>query len=129
MVIRAPNASRRQRAVLTTELLIAIGILTTAVLPLAYGWQQERKLLRAHYHHAVVMQIVDGEMEILAAGEWRGVREGQQPYPVRAEAARNLPPGRFVLTRHGETLRLAWQPDKPDHGGKVVREIRLPATP
>ena len=127
MVIQPPSTRRRQRAALMTDATFAIGILALAVLPLAYSFNQERKLLRAHYQHAVAMQIVDGEMEILAAGEGRAAREGHQPWPVRAEAAKNLPPGRFLLTRRGDLLRLEWQPDKAGHGGKVVRETQLQA--
>ena len=124
MVIHPDKKLSRQRGALTTELLIACAILATAVLPMAFSVSQDGKLLRAHYNHAVAMQIVDGEMEILAAGEWRGFREGEQPYSVRAESAKNLPAGRFMLTRRGDQLRLEWLPDKPRHGAKVVREAR-----
>jgi hypothetical protein len=61
-------------------------------------------------------------MEILVAGEWRKYREGTQPLTVRAESARNLPPGRFLLSREEKRLRLEWRPDKLGQGGTVTRE-------
>ena len=78
------------------------------------------------YHQAVAMAIVDGEMEVLSVGRWRQIPMGTHPYRVRAEAARNLPPGDFILTREENRLRLAWHSDRPHAGGRIVREITLP---
>lgn len=117
------NHSRLQRAgALSAELAVAMAILAAVMIPLSFAFQQEMKLCRAHYRDAVVMEIVDGEMEILAAGEWRAFKEGVQSYPVRAEAAKNLPPGKFVLTVSGKKLRLEWRPDRPHGGRKMLRE-------
>ncbi|MBI3877208.1 MAG: hypothetical protein HY300_14840 [Verrucomicrobia bacterium] len=116
----------RQRGALHADMVVAIALLMAVALPLTVSSVNEQKLLRAEYHHAVAMGIVDGEMEILAVGEWRAWTEGAHNYPVRAEAAKNLPPGRFVLTRGANTLRLEWLPEKPAHTGKIAREIRLP---
>ena len=107
---------------MNADLLIALAIFATAMLPLAYGWVKEQRVMRAHYWHAVALEIVDGEMEILVAGEWRAFAEGAQPYAVKATASKNLPPGQFTLTRTGRTLRLEWQPAQRGQGGKVVRE-------
>ncbi|NBV21969.1 MAG: hypothetical protein EBS05_08620 [Proteobacteria bacterium] len=92
------------------------------MLPLSFSFYGEQKLLRSHYHHAVAMEIVDGEMEILVAGEWQAMPEGTQAYAVKAGATKSLPPGKFTLTRTGKALRLEWVPDKGGSGGKVVRE-------
>jgi hypothetical protein len=108
------------------ELVVALGILTTAVIPLGAILVHERNLCRAYYYRAVAMEVVDGEMEVLVAGEWRAAQAGSQPYTVRAEAAKNLPPGRFVLTVQEKRLRLEWTPDNPRSGGKVVREAAVP---
>ncbi len=104
------------------DLLVAMAIIAVAMIPLSAGFMTEQKVLRAHYWHAVAMEIVDGEMEILVAGEWRALPEGTQAYPVKAGAAKNLPPGRFTLTRTGKSLRLEWTPDKGGSGGIVARE-------
>jgi len=109
----------------TAELIVAMGILVLAMLPVSYGFLQERRLSRAYYFRAIAMEVVDGEMEVLLAGEWRQFSEGPQTYAVRAEAARNLPLGKFVLTRRGERIRLEWLPQKPNQGGRVTREADM----
>ena len=64
----------------------------------AYSFASERRLARAYYQRAVAMEIVDGEMEVLLAGEWRDFPPGTQDYRVHCGAATNLPPGRFILS-------------------------------
>jgi len=124
MVTRNLNHPR-ERGVLMTEMVVAMAIIIIAVLPLAYSIGYEQRLLRIEYNKAIAMEIVDGEMEVLAAGEWRAFREGTQPYPVHADAAKNLLPGGFALTITGKHLRLEWQPAKKGEGGKVVREVTI----
>lgn len=122
MVTRIQNHSR-VRGMLMTEMVVAMAIIVIAVLPLAFSIGYEQRLLRIEYNKAVVMEIVDGEMEVLAAGEWRAFKEGTQPYPIHAGAAKDLLPGKFELTITGRHLRLEWQPAKSGEGGKVVREV------
>ena len=107
---------------LMIELMPALGILVTGILPLSYVYVREQRAVRSYYWRAVAMEMVDSELEVLAAGEWRSFADGAQPYRVRAAAARNLPPGAFQLTRTGQRLRLEWLPAKPASGGVVVRE-------
>jgi len=108
---------------LLTELVVAIAILLIAVVPFGYSFLQDARWLRANYQHAVAMEIVDGEMEILAAGEWRGYPEGTRPYTVHAAAAKNLPPSHFEFTRTGNHLRLEWKTDELQGTPPVVREV------
>jgi hypothetical protein len=82
----------------------------------------EQHVCRVYYWRAVAMETVDGEMEVLAAGEWRDFDEGTTSYTVHAESAKYLPPGKFTLTVHGPRLRLEWRPDKSRFGAPVVRE-------
>jgi hypothetical protein len=114
-----------QRAFLTTELLVAMALLVGALLPVAYAIASERRLARAYYQRAVAMEIVDGEIEVLAAGEWRAFAPGAHEYQVHAGAATNLPPGRFVLTIQTGKARLEWIPAVKMHGGAVVRETKV----
>lgn len=104
------------------ELVIAIGILTAAVLPLAYSFMDEQHQCHLAYIHGIAMEIVDGEMEALAAGEWHVFAEGTHDYVVHGGAVQNLPPGTFALTVQGKQLRLEWKPDSPRFGRPVVRE-------
>jgi len=102
-----------------------MGILTLTMLPLAFSFMQESRLCRAYYYKAIAMEIVDGEMEVLAAGEWRAFKPGQQDYRVSCTSATNLPPGTFHLTLTDERVRLEWSPTAHGHGGPVVREVNL----
>ena len=115
-----------QTGALMIELLVAIALLTGAILPLAYSFASEKRLARASYQRAVAMEIVDGEMEILAAGEWMRFMQGSQDYQVRAASATNLPPGRFILSVTPSRLRLEWRPEIKMHGGGVSREMKRP---
>jgi hypothetical protein len=116
------QSDRRKRGALSTELVVAIAILVAVTLPLSYGWIREARALRAGYWRAVAVEIVDGELEVLAAGEWRHFAPGSQPYPVTARAATNLPPGKFALTLENRHVRLEWKSDRHLGIGAVVRE-------
>ncbi|NOS69803.1 MAG: hypothetical protein HOP33_07725 [Verrucomicrobia bacterium] len=123
MVIR--SRKRRERGSLMTEMLVAIALLAGTLLPLAYSIASERKTARAYYQRAVAMEIVDGEMETLVAGNPHGLAPGTRDYAVHALAATNLPPGGFLLTVTTNGLRLEWKPVVKDHGGPVVREVKF----
>ena len=110
---------------LMTEWVVAMGIFSLACLPLAFEFIQEIKLARACYQRAVAMSIVDGEMEVLAAGEWRAFKSGKQTYTVTAASATNLPPGEFTLTVADDRVRLEWLPKDRGQGGTVAREVKL----
>jgi hypothetical protein len=107
------------------EVLMAMTIVIIAVIPLSYTLTSDARLFRVTYQGAVAMEIVDGEIEILAAGGWRDIPEGSRPYTVHANAAGNLPPGQFVLTRAGNHLRLEWSPAKKSGIGPIVREVTV----
>ena len=118
-------SARRSRGFVTMELVAAIGILGAAMLPLAYSFLHEQKVCRAYYFRAVAMELIDGEMEVLAAGEWQSLPEGERVYAIRGESAKNLPAGKFTLTVAASRLRLQWRADKPGQGGTVSREVNL----
>ena len=124
MVIHA-HRTKRQSGVLMVEAAVAMAILTIAVLPLAFGLRSDSRLLRDTYQRAVAMEIVDGEIEVLAAGDWRNFPEGSSPYPVQAQAVASLPPGQFELTRQGNHVRLEWKPAAKSGVGAVMRETAV----
>ncbi|MFO1496945.1 MAG: hypothetical protein U1G07_00865 [Verrucomicrobiota bacterium] len=113
------------RGFVTLELIAAIGLLTAAMLPMAYSIIQEQRLARAYYYRALVMEIIDGEIEVLAAGQWRAYPVGRQSYTVHAAAATNLPPGVFTLNRQLGEVQLEWQPAKAGKGGRLTRAFPL----
>ena len=108
---------------LNIELVIAIAILAVVLLPLGGAWYHESRMLRAYYRDAVAMEILDGEMEVLAAGEWRSFPEGRLELKPTATAAKILPAGRFLFTREVKGIRLEWLPER---GRKMAREVKLP---
>ncbi len=123
--LRGDRTGLREQGALTTELVVSMAILAFTLIPLSFAFMQEVKVCRLYYYEAVAMEVVDGEMEVLAAGEWRAFSEGQHNYTVRAEAAKNLPAGRFLLSRADKVVRLEWRPDKPGSGRPVSREWRI----
>lgn len=123
MVTQFPSG--KQRGALITEWVVAMGILAVVMLPLAFSFNQESKLCRAAYFKAAALEIIDGEMEVLAAGEWRAYKPGPQEYSVSARAATNLPPGAFRLTLADGQARLEWIPKSRGHGATVAREVKL----
>ena len=65
------------------EMLVALGILTMAVIPISMSFAGEKREFGIYYHRALAMEAVDGEMEILRAGEWKSFPEGQQSYTMQ----------------------------------------------
>ncbi len=126
MVIRNKGFRLRQAGSLMIELLAAMTLLLGTLLPIAYSIVSERRLARAYYQRAVAMEIVDGEMEVLRAGAWRSLTPGTHDFPVKADAAKNLPPGKFLVSLEEHNLRLEWRPAAKHHGGTVIRKVTLP---
>ena len=107
------------------ELVMAIGIIVAVLIVVAYGFYHEQRVCRAYYYRAVAMETVDGEMEILAAGEWKTYAKGAHVYKPRSEAVSNLPAGAFVLDIKDKTVRLEWMTTGAGKGGSVVREVSI----
>jgi len=127
MVNRLPTnrRTRRESGALITEIVIAMAILVAAMMPLAYSYMDEQRMVRNLYQKSVAMEIIDGEMEILVAGEWRSFKEGTQPYPIETKTSKNLPHGTTTLTIEGKHLRLEWKPEKAVQGRAIVREATV----
>jgi hypothetical protein len=120
-----PSPRRRTGGFLEVDLLVGLAILSLAVVPLGFSFAHERRVLKIEYFRSVADEIVDGEMEILAAGDWKNYPDGAQNYSVHANAATVLPPGHFQLTKTGNHLRLEWNSDEKHGIGAVVREVTV----
>jgi hypothetical protein len=114
-----------QRGFLEVDLIVGLAILSLAIVPLGFSFAREQQVLKIEYARSVANEIVDGEMEILAAGDWKNFPDGSQNYSVHANAAASLPPGHFQLTKTGNHLRLEWNPDAKRGVGAVVRETTV----
>ena len=116
---------RSKRGFLEVDLLVGLAILSLAMVPLGYSFARERQVLKMEYFRSVANEIVDGEMEILAAGDGKNYSEGAQAYVIHSRAAASLPPGHFQLTKNGNHLRLGWTPDERRGVSAVVREVTI----
>ena len=123
---RPRRSALAERGMLITEAVVAMGILAAVLIPLSFIFYQETRLCRAYYYDAVALEVVDGEMEVLAAGEWRACNEGTHRYQPAAMAATNLPAGEFVLTHDGPRVQLEWRPAQRGRGRPIVREWTHP---
>jgi len=124
--LETPHAvSYKERGFLEVDLMIGLAILTLAIVPLGFAFAKERQVLKIEYARSVANEIVDGEMEILAAGYWKDFSDGAQNYSVHANAATGLPEGHFQLTKTGNHLRLEWNADEKRGIGAVVREVTV----
>jgi len=119
------KGSRSRRGLVMMDLVVAMAILSLAIVPLGFSFARERQMLKIEYLRGVANEIVDGEMEILAAGDWKNFPDGAQAYTVHSRAAASLPPGHFQLTKTGNHLRLEWLPEKRKGIGVVVREVTV----
>jgi hypothetical protein len=115
----------RENGFFEVDVAVALVILALAILPLGFAFMQEQKAIRVDYLRAVANEIVDGEMEILAAGDWKNFPDGSQAYKVHSHAAAGLPAGHFELTKTGKYLRLEWSPEGRTGIGVVSREVNL----
>ena len=125
MKTRCPSRFGTCAGALLAEAVVALAILAAVMLPLAFTFRQENHVCRDAYFKAVAMEVADGEMETLLAGEWRAFQPGRQPYPAKAPAATNLPPGEWMLTLDSPRLRLEWNPTLRHPAIAVVREAML----
>jgi hypothetical protein len=123
--LSSPISRHPAAGFLEVDMLVGLAILSLAIVPVGFSFARERQVLRIEYIHSVANEIVDGEMEILAAGGWKKYPDGAQNYSVHADAAASLPPGHFQLTKTGNHLRLEWNSDWKHSGIPVVREVTI----
>ena len=77
------------------------------------------------YQRAVINELVDGEMEVFAAGA-KNLANGKQILTVNSRALEKFPDGQFQLTKSENHLRLEWLPTEKCNLSPVVREVALP---
>jgi hypothetical protein len=126
MTIQIHPFGKSRRGILEIDLAMAMLILSVAIMPLAFSFVKEREVLRVDYCRAVADEVVDGEMEILAAGDWKNFPDGSNVYTVHSRAAVKLPAGHFELTKNAHHLRLEWIPTRRRGIGVVAREMTVP---
>jgi len=80
--------------------------------PLGFAFARERHVLKIEYCRSVANEIVDGEMEILAAGAAK--ESARRPANLFRSRQRRQPvaAGTFSIDQNANHLRLEWTPDK-----------------
>ncbi len=115
----------RRRAFLQLDVAVAITVLALVFIPLSISSSGDLDLARRHYFEAVALQLIDGEMDVLLAGERQKYTTGEHRITPVGESVQNLPEGEFVLTVHDQKLTLAWVPTKRAKWGRVERVVEL----
>ena len=123
-----PFRTHRHRGFLTTDAVVAMGVLCVVLLPLSMTLLPQQRLARDYYRQAVLMEVLDGELEVLRAGAWKEFGVGRHVYEAQAEAAQSLPEGEFTVIITESRVRLEWRPAPlPNRKRRaVVREVVLP---
>ena len=129
-----PRPQRRLAGYIQADLITAFAVISLTLLPLGYGYVHHRRLVRNATTRAVVLELIDSEMEVLAAGEHRAFAEGSRAYPLRGLAVRDLPPGECTVVKSNLPdsrihLTLAWTPTREGLLKPVQREITFKAQP
>lgn len=119
------RARKSELGILMADLMVGLAILTLAIMPLGFSFARERQMLKIEYQRSVIVELVDGEMEILVAGAAKNLPEGVQNLAVESRAIQKLPAGIFQLAKTGNHLRLEWLPGKKCGIGAIVREATL----
>ena len=125
MNIRPTTRLANRLAFLQLDVAVAITFLALVFIPLSISSSGDLDLARRHYFEAVALQLIDGEMDVLLAGEHRKYTTGEHRITPVGEAVQNLPEGEFVLMVHDQKLTLAWVPTKRAKWGRVERVVEL----
>ena len=125
MNIRPTTRLTTRLAFLQLDVAVAITVLALVFIPLSVSSSGDLDLARRQYFEAVALQLIDGEMDVLLAGERRKYTPGEYGITPVGEAVQNLPEGEFVLTVHDQKLTLAWGPTKRAKWGRVERVVEL----
>jgi hypothetical protein len=129
MVIQRNPPIHCRRGFASMDLFLAMAIFLVGFFSLAYLSTREMKLARAYYFDAIALSLVDGELEVLAAGAWRELPVGESSYRSSAATMKLLPPGEFRATRTDRLIRLEWIPASRRNGRHTVREFTPPPGP
>jgi len=113
---------------LTTDAVVALAILCLALIPLTMTLSPQQQVAKSYYEQSVLLEVLDGELEVLRAGAWRELGTGRHVYRVQAEAVQSLPEGSFTVIVTESRVRLEWHPvPRPNRKRAIVaREVTLP---
>lgn len=115
----------RRWAFIQLDVAVALALLFIVFIPFGVSSWGDLDLARRQLHEAVARQLIDGEMDVLLAGERRNYTLGEHRIIPVGESVQNLPEGKFILTVEDQKLTLAWIPKKVAKWGRVERVVEL----
>ena len=125
MKLRMSKCLVRRLAFIQLDVAVAIVILMLVFIPLTVTSSSKLDLARRHHVEAVVLHLIDGEIDVLLAGEKEKYNFGEHRINPAGEAAEDLPKGDFILTLKKNQLSLVWIPVKPAKWGRIERKVNL----
>lgn len=121
-----PSSTKNSlKGFLQLDLIAGLAILTIAIIPVGFSFARERTALKIEYQRAVINELVDGEMEILASGAAKEMPDVTQTLTIQSKAISRLPAGHFQFTKQGSHLRLVWQAYEKCGISPIARETTL----
>ena len=105
--------------------MLAVSILMLLFIPFGVTSSGKLDLARRQHFEAVALQMIDGELDVLLAGERQKYPLGEHKITPPGEAVKTLPVGEFILIVKEKQLFLAWVPEKEAKWGRVEREVTL----
>lgn len=125
MKLKISKCLVRRLAFIQLDVAVAIAILMLVFIPLTVTSSGKLDLARRHHVEAVVLQLIDGEIDVLLAGELKKYKAGEQRITPSGDVVEMLPKGDFVLTVKEKQLELVWVPVKLSKWGRIERAVNL----
>ena len=123
MILRPTPRAAKRLAFVQLDVALAVSILLLVFIP--FSVTSSSKLDLARRQHFVALQMIDGELDVLMAGERQKFSPGEHKITPPGEAVKTLPVGEFILTVEEKQLTVAWVPEKEAKWGRVEREVIL----
>lgn len=115
-----PTTARRRGGVLM-ELIVGLALLAGVLLPLTGGFVSQRRMAAQLSKRLVLTELIDGELEFIAAGRWKEFNEGTNAFVIEMPPGFVPPAGRSYLVRESDHFRLLWEPDTKTALGTISR--------
>ena len=125
MKLQPTTRLAKRLAFIQMDVVLGIALLLLVFIPFSVTSSGELDLARRQQFQAVALQMIDGEMDVLLAGERQKYAAGEHTITPPGEAVQSLPEGKFVLTVGEKELTLAWTAVKQAKWGRVERVVKL----
>ena len=118
--------SRRKVGAIHLEAILALALTAAVLLPISGIVVSQRRIASDLTRHLTMIELVDGEMELIAAGDWVRYPEGTHSVPLPSPEGFVPPVGELTLVRQGREFSLAWRPANRWIGGGIERRWTAP---